>query len=201
MSIETIRNWDGSLSWKPEAIYRPNAEEQVSALIQQSVQENKRIKIIGSALSWSDIIDVPATAVQLTKMNSVLEVDKESRQIRLQGGVELKDANEALARHGLAFENFGSIVRQTAAGYIATGSHGTGARTSILSATIDKMRLVDGLGEVHELDAQHEPELFSAARVSLGCLGVVTEVTFNCTEAFDLEERLDLVGPVIGNDG
>ena len=55
------------------------------------------------------------------------------------------------------------------------------------------MRLIDGLGEVHNLDADHEPELFSAARVNLGCLGVVTELTFGCVEAFNLEERLELV--------
>jgi L-gulonolactone oxidase len=98
-----------------------------------------------------------------------------------------------LAGYRLAFDNFGSIILQTAAGYIATGTHGTGAITPILSTSIDKIRLIDGLGQIHELDAEHEPELFSAARVNLGCLGVVTEITFRCVEAFDLEESLELV--------
>ena len=80
-----------------------------------------------------------------------------------------------------------------AAGYIATGTHGTGIKTPILSTGIDRIRLIDGTGEIHELDAAHEPELFAAARVNLGCLGVVTEITFNVVEAYDLEERLDLV--------
>ncbi len=70
---------------------------------------------------------------------------------------------------------------------------GTGARTRILSTAIEKMVLVHGLGQIRELDAQHEPELFSSARVNLGSLGVVTEITFNCVKAFDLEERLELL--------
>ena len=62
-----------------------------------------------------------------------------------------------------------------------------------MSAGIEKIRLIDGLGQIHQLDEAHEPELFSAARVNLGCLGVVTEITFGCVEAFDLEECLELV--------
>jgi L-gulonolactone oxidase len=46
---------------------------------------------------------------------------------------------------------------------------------------------------VRELSPSSEPELFSAARIHLGCLGVVTEITFRCIDAFDLEERREIV--------
>jgi L-gulonolactone oxidase len=193
MNSKKIKNWDGTQSWTPETVYQPEDEKQVAGLIQRAVEGQKRIKAIGSALSWSDIIDLPENAILFNKMDKVLDVDKDNQKVSVQAGARLKDVNAMLAEHGLAFDNFGSIVLQTAAGYIATGTHGTGARTPILSTSIDKIRLVDGLGEIHELDADHEPELFSAARVNLGCLGVVTEVTFRCVEAFSLEERLELV--------
>jgi L-gulonolactone oxidase len=128
-----------------------------------------------------------------SKINKVLHVDKDNRKVRVQAGARLKDVNETLAEQGLAFENFGSIVLQTAAGYIATGTHGTGIKTPILSTGVDRIRLIDGKGEIHELHAAHEPELFSAAKVNLGCLGIVTEITFSCVEAHDLEECLELV--------
>ena len=177
----------------PETIYKPADEEHIARLIQRTIDSQKRIKAVGSALSWSDIADMPENAILFDNMDKVLEVDKDNKQVRVQAGARLKDVNELLAEHGLAFDNFGSIVLQTAAGYIATGTHGTGIRTPILSTSIDRIRLIDGLGEIHELDATHEPELFSAARVNLGCLGVVTEITFRCVEAFDLEESLELV--------
>ena len=193
MSSKIIRNWDGSRTWQPEAIHYPESEEEIAGLIRRAAEDSKRVKALGSALSWSDINDSPEIAIRFDRMAEVLEVDRDQGLIRLQAGARLKDVNEVLARHGLAFDNFGSIILQTAGGYIGTGTHGTGSRTRILSTTIEKIRMIDGLGQVHELDAEHEPELFSAARVNLGCLGVVTEITFKCVEAFDLEERLELV--------
>jgi len=194
MSSKVIRNWDGTQCWEPEKIHHPKNAEEIAELIRRAVQDGKRLKAVGSALSWSDIIEVPEMAIRFDGMAEVLEVDRDNRRIRVQGGTCLNQANEVLAKHGLAFDNFGSIVTQTAAGYIATGAHGTGGKIPILSTAIEKIRLIDGLGEVHELDADHEPEFFSAARVNLGCLGVVTEITFGCVESFDLEERLELVG-------
>jgi L-gulonolactone oxidase len=126
-------------------------------------------------------------------MASLLHVDRENHTVRMQAGMRLCDANDEMAKHGLAFDNFGSIVIQTVGGYLGTGSHGTGGRTPILSSYVTGLRMVDGKGEVHELDTTHEPELFSASRVSLGCLGVITEVTLRCVDAFRLEERLDLI--------
>lgn len=193
MNAKKIRNWDGTQTWIPEKVYKPKGEQEIAKLIKRTVGEQKRIKAIGSALSWSDIIDMPENAIQFDEMDKVLNVDKDKQQVCVQAGARMKDVNEVLAQHGLAFENFGSIVLQTAAGYIGTGTHGTGAKTQILSTSIDKIRLIDGLGKIHELDAEHEPDLFSAARVNLGCLGVVTEITFRCVEAFDLEECLELV--------
>ena len=193
MNAKKIRNWDGTQTWNPEKIYNPEDEEKIALLIKRTVEEQKRIKAIGNALSWSDIIDMPDNAILFNDMDKMLNVDKDNQQVRVQAGARLKDVNKVLAQHGLAFDNFGSIVLQTAAGYIGTGTHGTGAKTPILSTSIQKIRLIDGLGKIHELDAENEPELFSAARVNLGCLGVVTEITFRCVEAFNLEECLELV--------
>ncbi len=193
MTTETIRNWDRSQSWQPEAVHRPADEDEIIALIRRAVDRGRPLKPVGSALSWSDIADIPAEAMRFDRMARVVAVDRENRRITVQGGTPLKLVNETLAEHGLALDNFGSIVEQTAAGYIATASHGTGIHTPILSAYVEHMRLIDGLGQVHELSADSEPELFAAARVHLGCLGVVSELTFRCVDAFDLEERLDLI--------
>jgi L-gulono-1,4-lactone dehydrogenase len=193
MAAYIIRNWDRTRSWKPEAVYEPGGEDAIAELIRQAGESHSLVKPVGQALCWSDISDMPQNAIRFRNMSKVLEIDREGRTVRVQAGVRLKHVNEVLALHGLAFENFGSIVLQTAAGYIGTGTHGTGIRTRILSDSIESMRLIDGLGKIHELDARTEPELFAAAKVNLGCLGVVTEITFRCVEAFDLEERLELV--------
>jgi L-gulonolactone oxidase len=188
-----IRNWDRTQSWRPQATYRPADEAEAAEVIRRAAEQRRRVKPVGGALSWSDAAAVSTDAMRFDRMARIVEIDPGSKRVRVQAGARLSSVNDALAEHGLALDNFGSIVMQTVGGYLGTGSHGTGGRTPILASSATHLRLVDGLGEVHELDESHEPELFSAARVHLGSLGVVTEVTFQCVDAFDLEERLELI--------
>ncbi len=191
--VPTIRNWDRTRRWRPAAVHHPVDEAEVADVLRQAADRGRRVKPVGGALSWSDAPAVATEAMRFDRMARVLEVDTAARRVTVQGGARLADVNEALARHGLALDNFGSIVQQTTAGYLGTGSHGTGGRTPILAASVTHLRLVDGQGRIHDLDAATQPDLFSAARVHLGCLGAVTQVTLQCVDAFDLEERLDLV--------
>jgi L-gulono-1,4-lactone dehydrogenase len=188
---ETITNWDRTQRWQPDRIHRPSRSVEGAAAIRTAAERGRRIKPVGGALSWSDAIDVPSEAIRFDRMAGIT-VDPDARRVTVQPGARLADVNDALAANGLAFDNFGSIVMQTAAGYVGTGSHGTGGHTPILAQMLTSMQLVDGTGDVHDLDATREPELFEAARVHLGCLGAVTELTFTCVEAFNLEERLEI---------
>jgi len=189
----TVTCWDRTQSWTPEVLHDPATEAAITTAIERAVEGGRRIKPIGSALSWSDVIDLPGQAIRFDRMSRVLDVDPDARTVTVQAGARLSEVNRALAARGLSFDNFGSIVLQTAAGYIGTGTHGTGGRTPILSSFITRLRLIDGAGQLHELDAEQEPELFAAARVNLGCLGVVTEIAFRCVDGFHLEERLQLL--------
>lgn len=193
MTSREFVNWDGTLSWRPERCHQPSTETEIQQIVRAAVEQGRRVKAVGSSLSWSDIADIPEAVITLEKMNRVFELNREQHTVRVQAGALLSDVNEQLAANGLAFDNFGSIVLQTAGGYTGSGTHGTGGRTRILSADIIEMRLVDGTGQLRVLSADDDPALFSAARVHLGALGVVTELTFRCVQAFDLEERLELM--------
>ena len=94
---------------------------------------------------------------------------------------------------GLGMENLGDIDRQTVAGAIATGTHGTGAKLRNISAQVEAIELVTADGTVRELDSS-QPDLLRAARVSVGALGAVSAVTLRCVPAFVLE-RIDSPQP------
>ena len=66
---------------------------------------------------------------------------------RSAAGTVLADLNEELDRLGLAMENLGDIDRQTIAGAISTGTHGTGARLRNISAQVEAIELVIADGE------------------------------------------------------
>ena len=105
----------------------------------------------------------------------------------VEAGVTLHVLGEELAARGLALENQGDIDAQTLAGALSTGTHGTGARFGNLSSRVVGMRIVTGSGEPVEV---RDGDDLAAARVGLGALGVISQVTVRCVPAFTIH-RVD----------
>src|SRR5205823_998880 len=91
-----------------------------------------------------------------------------------------------LDAHGLALENLGDIDAQTIAGAIATATHGTGAGLPNISAQVSELTMVLADGSALVCSPENDVEAFLAARVGLGSLGVIAEVTLRCVPAFTL---------------
>jgi len=106
--------------------------------------------------------------------------------VRVQAGITIGALNAALDSHGLALENLGDIDRQSLAGATATGTHGTGAKLRNLSGPIRELELMQADGTLLRLSEQSDADAWRAARVSLGALGVVTELTVQAVPAFRL---------------
>jgi len=147
------------------------------------------VKAAGRGHSFSDCACTDGTMVDLRAMNRVLDADPASGLVRVQAGITLHDLGIALARHGLALENQGDIDAQALGGALGTATHGTGVAFPNLPASVEGMRLVTASGDVHELSVQRDPDGLRAARVSLGALGIVSEVTLRAVPAFVLRRR------------
>jgi L-gulono-1,4-lactone dehydrogenase len=104
----------------------------------------------------------------------------------VRSGTTLRALNASLAELGLAMANLGDIDAQAIAGALATGTHGTGARLGGLATQIEALDLVLADGSLVSCSASARPDLFAAARVGLGALGVVTAVTLRCLPSFTL---------------
>src|SRR6266540_2492053 len=87
---------------------------------------------------------------------------------------------------GHSFTSIAATDTQTVSGAISTGTHGTGSRFGGLATFVEELELVTGTGEVVRCSETVEPDLFAAARVGLGALGVISEVTLRCEDAFTL---------------
>jgi L-gulonolactone oxidase len=102
-------------------------------------------------------------------------------------GTPLHQLNAELAEAGRALTNLGDIDRQTIAGAISTGTHGTGAAFGGIATQVVGLELVLADGSVATCSAAgDDPELFSAARVGLGALGIITTVTIQTAPLFAL---------------
>jgi L-gulono-1,4-lactone dehydrogenase len=184
------QNWAGQQRCAPTAIERPRSEEELAELVARS---RGPLKVVGSGHSFTDIACTDGLMLDLSRLDQVRSVDGEL--VTVEAGITLAALGVELAERGLALENQGDIDRQSLAGALATGTHGTGARFRNLSAKVAALRLVDGSGEVVDLSGKSDPDAWRAARVGLGALGVVSALTLRCVPLFTVR-RVDEPRPL-----
>jgi L-gulonolactone oxidase len=144
------------------------------------------VRASGAGHSFSDIACSEGLMLSLERLAAILDIDASSGLVRVQAGITIRELSRRLLPHGLALENLGDVDVQSIAGAISTATHGTGARLRNISAQVQEIKLVLADGSPLECSPQREPEVFRAARVGLGALGVIAEATLRCVPAFTL---------------
>jgi FAD-linked oxidoreductase len=123
----------------------------------------------------------------LLEGEGVLSAGKTSA--RLGAGVRLKNLSRQLASQGLAFRNLPDVDKQSLAGAVSTATHGTGKNFGALSAEILSLKLMTAQGEVLRCAKNKNSDVFSAAKVSLGALGILTEIEMRLTPSYRLHRK------------
>jgi L-gulonolactone oxidase len=211
------RNWAGDQRCRPAAIERPASIAEIAAALERAAARGERVRVVGSGHSFSDIALTDGRLLTLERMARVLDVDRDTGLVRVQAGITIRELGARLAEHGLALENLGDIDVQSIAGAISTATHGTGARLGNIPSQVAALTLVLADGSTLECSAgdgtpvaegtrvaegtlagappaqaaapgaECDGDLFRAARVGLGALGVIAEVTLRCVPAFRLD--------------
>jgi L-gulonolactone oxidase len=189
--VTTWQNWGGNQQARPRAIETPRDVEEIALLVKRAAGDGQRVKAVGAGHSFTAAAATDGTLLRLDRLSGLVSADVGSGLVTVRGGTRLYDLHGILADVGLAMSNLGDIDRQTITGATSTGTHGTGARLGGLATQIRGLEMVVGDGSVITCSADERPDVFSAARVGLGALGIVTAVTLQCEPAFALqaEER------------
>jgi FAD-linked oxidoreductase len=181
------KNWSGNVQWDPATIAFPETEKAIQQLVLQALRDKRNIRMIGTGHSFTPLSQTSDVLLSLDNYQGLVSVDKTTHQVRVRAGTKLHRLGELLFEQGLAMENMGDVDRQSIAGTISTGTHGTGMAFGTISTQVKAIRLVNGLGEIVECSEQQHASLFKAAQVSLGALGIITEMTLQCVPAYKLE--------------
>ncbi|MDQ6722534.1 MAG: FAD-binding protein [Candidatus Dormibacteraeota bacterium] len=164
----------------------PASEEEIIADLRAAANRGEHAKVIGSGHSFTDIGCTDGCLIKLDRYNQVLDIDREAGTATVQSGITILQLSDALAHFGLAMENMGDVGYQTISGAISTATHGTGERFRNISSQVVGVSLALASGEVLECSANKEPDVFRAAQVSLGALGVLSTVTLKCVPAYNI---------------
>lgn len=183
------QNWAGNVKFAPNEIAYPESTEDVVKL----VKTGRRIRCIGTGHSWSDLAPTDDILMATDGLNQVLSVDTITNLATIQAGAKLEHLNLILWSKGYAFSNLGSIARQSLAGAISTATHGSGIHHQILASQVESYVLVKADGELLEVSRKKDPSLFHLSLISLGSLGIVTEMTIRVVPKFNLHERSGLM--------
>ncbi|THF73736.1 D-arabinono-1,4-lactone oxidase [Cohnella fermenti] len=188
-NIQRWSNWSGSAAASPRQILYPSSTEEISDAVRMCRKENRTLRVVGSGHSFTAIAATNDILISLDRLQGIVSVDADNRTATVWAGTKLKQLGELLHAEGLAQENLGDIDVQSIAGAISTGTHGTGIRFGNISTQVLGMTIIDGNGDIRELDAESSPDTFGAYPVSLGVLGIVAQVKLRLRPAYKLEYR------------
>ncbi|WP_296225895.1 D-arabinono-1,4-lactone oxidase [Ralstonia sp. UBA689] len=183
------QNWSGIHTCRPTAIATPADETELATVLRGTAPG---VRCVGSGHSFTALVPTDTTLVSLDRMSGIVSADKATGTVTLQAGTRLALLSRLLDAQGLAMRNLPDIDVQSFAGAIATGTHGTGQNLPALHADVIGLRLMTPDGNVLDCSERDNPDLLAAARVSLGALGVVTQITLRTVPAYNLHRRVFL---------
>lgn len=183
----TWQSWSGLSRATPALVAAPATPDEVADAVRTARERGLRVRMHGSGHSFTDVAVTEGLHLDPRRLTGVVAVDRAAMTVTALAGTTLRELNGRLAGLGLALHNLGDIDAQTVAGAVSTGTHGTGGVTASLSGQLAAVELVTAAGDLRRACPDTDPDLFQAARVGLGAVGVLTSLTFRVEPAFTLE--------------
>ncbi len=180
------RNWSGGQSAQPASRFAPSSEDELVSWLGSA---SGSLRPVGAGHSFTPLVPTEGHLLVLDKLSGLISHDAELLRATFGAGTRLGDMGAPLDAIGQASLNLPDIDRQTLAGAISTGTHGTGIQFHSLSGAVTGLRLITITGDVLDLTAESDPDLFQAACVSIGALGILTRVEMQNRTAFRLKAR------------
>jgi len=182
--LETDRstNWGGNISYSTARVHTPRSVEEVARLVTACVKP----KALGTRHSFNRIADTSGDLICLADMNRVVRLDPSDRIVTVEAGITYGALGRHLHEQGFTIANLPSLPHVCVGGAVQTGTHGSG--TANLSSAVLGLQLVKADGDVVEFSRDRDGDDFDGMIVSLGLLGIVTQLTLEVRDAFTVQQ-------------
>jgi FAD/FMN-containing dehydrogenase len=216
---QTWLNCIGNLVVNPLRLYRPTTLAELRSVIQQAAAHRCKVRAVGSGHSFTDVATSPDFLIDTHGLNHTLALEQDVLRdsvatralFETEGGILVRDLNEALWDAGLGLINMGGYDGQTLMGVVSTSTHGSGIAFGPLCSFAVSMTLVasggrtvrieptDGITDPARWQVKHpdielvqDDDTFYAAQVGIGCMGVVYSLILQVRERYWMKEERTL---------
>jgi xylitol oxidase len=181
-----LTNWAGNVEFAAEQMHRPTSLDELRTLVARS----ERVRALGTGHSFNRIADTTGALVSVAGLPPTIELDAAGASVTVAAGVRYGVLAVALQRQGRALHNLGSLPHISVAGACATGTHGSGVSHGNLATAVSAMDVVTANGDVVTLTRAADGDRFAGAVVSLGSLGIVTQLTMDVVPTYDVAQHV-----------
>lgn len=183
----------------------------------ENLEKPVPVKAVGSSHAWSDVAVTDGYLVNTHRLSRILDLDPgELRSdahpetlVYAEGGITIRALNKYLdCCRQLALANMGGYDGQTIAGATSTATHGSGIAFGPLCDFIESLELVAADQSVYRVEPTNgitdpsrfqsgrsrgvkliqDDDVFDAARVGIGCMGIIYALILRVVPSFNLEE-------------
>jgi xylitol oxidase len=180
------KNWAGNYTYQAEHLHEPQSVSEIPDL----VKKLERQKPLGSRHCFNNIADSPLNQISTRHLNKVVAINKKDKTITVEAGIRYGDFAPELHQQGLALHNLASLPHISVAGACVTGTHGSGVTNGNLSTAVRALEIVTPQGEIVTLSRDKNPEKFYGAVVNLGSIGLITQMTLDVQNTFEVRQDL-----------
>lgn len=197
----THSTWAGTFSCRPQAIFQPSTVAEIQQLINAARKAGKTIVTVGLGHSPSDLTMTTEWLCNLDRFDRVLG-QKEFKgpdgavkfvDLTVEAGIRVFQLNNYLKTHELAIQNLGSILDQLIAGLISTGTHGLLQYHGLVLQQVVSLVVANSSGELVECSSVQNEKLFRAALLSLGKIGIITQVTLRTVPRYTIKLKQEII--------
>jgi xylitol oxidase len=178
-------NWSGNYVYRAAELESP----QTLADLRESVRRHKAVKALGSRHSFNSIADTRGDQVSLRHLDG-MTLDEKAQTVTAGAGLTYGALAPWLDARGYALHNLASLPHITVAGACATATHGSGNHNGNLATAVRGLEMVTADGDLLQVSRDQHPDLFPAAVVSLGGLGIVTRTTLAVQPTYQVAQTV-----------
>ncbi len=180
------KNWAGNYHYKATTLHTPRSVEEVQSLVKKLSTQ----KALGSCHCFNDIADSTMNQISTQHLNKLLSIDSEAKTVTVESGVRYGQFAPELNQKGFALHNLASLPHISVAGAASTATHGSGVANGNLASAVQAIEFVSADGELYQLSRVKDGEEFNGAVVSLGGIGIITKVTLDIQDTFQVRQDL-----------